>query len=217
MAERFTDRARKVMALANQEAQRLNHEYIGTEHMLLGLVNEGSGVVANALKTLDVDLRMVRLEVEKLVKAGPDRVATGKLPPTPRSKRVIDHAIEESQMLGHNYVGTEHLLLGLIREHDGVAAQVLMNMGLRLEDVRNTVLTITGEGVVTPSQPGGTEGPREEFFLSIDVAVVRRIAQAAAHESERTGRDVTPGDLIRRVLEEQFPPNGGNAAPPHLS
>ena len=126
MFERFTDRARKVMALANQEAQRFNHEYIGTEHILLGLVKEGSGVGANVLKNLDVDLRKVRLEVEKLVKSGPDMVTMGKLPQTPRAKKVIEYAIEEARNLNHNYVGTEHLLLGLLREHDGVAAQVLM-------------------------------------------------------------------------------------------
>jgi ATP-dependent Clp protease ATP-binding subunit ClpA len=124
----FTDRARKVMALANQEAQRFNHEYIGTEHILLGLVKEGSGVGANVLKNLDVDLRKVRLEVEKLVKSGPDMVTMGKLPQTPRAKKVIEYAIEEARNLNHNYVGTEHLLLGLLREHDGVAAQVLMNL-----------------------------------------------------------------------------------------
>jgi ATP-dependent Clp protease ATP-binding subunit ClpC len=129
MFERFTDRARKVMALANQEAQRFNHEYIGTEHILLGLVKEGSGVGANVLKNLDVDLRKVRLEVEKLVKRGPDMVTMGKLPQTPRAKKVIEYAIEEARSLNHNYVGTEHLLLGLLREQDGVAAQVLMNLG----------------------------------------------------------------------------------------
>ena len=115
MFERFTDRARKVMALANQEAQRFNHEYIGTEHILLGLVKEGSGVGANVLKNLDVDLRKVRLEVEKLVKSGPDMVTMGKLPQTPRAKKVIEYAIEEARNLNHNYVGTEHLLLGLLR------------------------------------------------------------------------------------------------------
>src|SRR3982750_4546245 len=116
MFERFTDRARKVMALANQEAQRFNHEYIGTEHVLLGLAKEGSGVGANVLKNLDVDLRKVRLEVEKLVQPGPDRVATGGLPTTPRTKRVIEQAIEQSRSLNRNYIGTEHLLLGLIGE-----------------------------------------------------------------------------------------------------
>ncbi len=144
MFERFTDRARKVMALANQEAQRFNHEYIGTEHILLGLVKEGSGVGANVLKNLEVDLRKVRLEVEKLVKSGPETVTMGKLPQTPRAKKVIEYAIEEARNLNHNYVGTEHLLLGLLREQDGVAAQVLMNLSLRLEDVREEVLNLLG-------------------------------------------------------------------------
>jgi ATP-dependent Clp protease ATP-binding subunit ClpC len=135
------------MALANQEAQRFNHEYIGTEHILLGLVKEGSGVGANVLKNLDVDLRKVRLEVEKLVKSGPEMVTMGKLPQTPRAKKVIEYAIEEARNLNHNYVGTEHLLLGLLREHDGVAAQVLMNLGLKLEEVRDEVLNLLGAGV----------------------------------------------------------------------
>src|SRR6187200_1643531 len=167
MFERFTDRARKVMALANQEAQRFNHEYIGTEHILLGLVKEGSGVGANVLKNLDVDLRKVRLEVEKLAKSGPDMVTMGKLPQTPRAKKVIEYAIEEARNLNHNYVGTEHLLLGLLREHDGVAAQVLMNLNLKLEEVREEVLNLLGAGVESEEQPqekqgggggGGTKG-----------------------------------------------------------
>ena len=147
MFERLTDRARKVMALANQEAQRFNHEYIGTEHILLGLVKEGSGVGANVLKHLEIDLRKVRLEVEKLVKSGPEMVTMGKLPQTPRAKKVIEYAIEEARSLNHNYVGTEHLLLGLLREQDGVAAQVLMNLDLKLEDVREEVLNLLGAGV----------------------------------------------------------------------
>src|SRR5271170_2420404 len=155
MFERFTDRARKVMALANQEAQRFNHEYIGTEHILLGLVKEGSGVGDNVLKNLDVDLRKVRLEVEKLVKSGHDMVTMGKLPQTPRAKKVIEYAIEEARNLGHNYVGTEHLLLGLLREKDGVAAQVLMNLGLKLEEVREEVLNLLGAGVESEGTNAG--------------------------------------------------------------
>jgi len=154
MFERFTDRARKVMALANQEAQRLNHEYIGTEHILLGLVKEGSGVGATVLKQLDVDLRKVRMEVEKLVKSGPDMVTIGKLPQTPRAKKVIEYAIEEARKLGHNYVGTEHLLLGLLREQDGVAAQALINLGLKLEDVREEVLNLLGAAGAGPAGHG---------------------------------------------------------------
>ncbi|MFK7961621.1 MAG: ATP-dependent Clp protease ATP-binding subunit [Phycisphaerales bacterium] len=158
MFERLTDRARKVMALANQEAQRFNHEYIGTEHILLGLVKEGSGVGANVLKNLDIDLRKVRLEVEKLVKSGPDMVTMGKLPQTPRAKKVIEYAIEEARSLNHNYVGTEHLLLGLLREQDGVAAQVLMNLGLKLDEVREEVLNLLGAGV-EPEEGGETMEP----------------------------------------------------------
>ena len=155
MYERFTDRARKVMQLANQEAQRFNHEYIGTEHVLLGLVKEGSGVAANVLKNLDVDLRRIRNEVEKIVQSGPDMVTMGKLPQTPRAKKVIEYAMEEARNLNHNYVGTEHLLLGLLREQEGVAAQVLMNLGLKLEDVREEVLNLLGHGV-----EGGEGGER---------------------------------------------------------
>src|SRR6187401_2289548 len=155
MYERFTDRARKVMQLANQEAQRFNHEYIGTEHILLGLVKEGSGVAANVLKNLDVDLRKIRLEVEKIVQSGPDMVTMGKLPQTPRAKKVIEYAMEEARNLNHNYVGTEHLLLGLIREQEGVAAQVLMNLGLKLEDVREEVLNLLGHNMESSESSGG--------------------------------------------------------------
>src|SRR6267154_2850008 len=147
MFERITDRARKVMQLANQEAQRFNHEYIGTEHVLLGLIKEGSGVAANVLKNLDVDLRKIRLEVEKLVQSGPDMVTMGKLPQTPRAKKVIEYSMEEARNLNHNYVGTEHILLGLLREQEGVAAQVLMNLGLKLEEVREEVLNLLGHGI----------------------------------------------------------------------
>ena len=147
MYERFTDRARKVMQLANQEAHRFNHEYIGTEHILLGLVKEGSGVAANVLRNLDVDLRRIRNEVEKLVQSGPDMVTLGRLPHTPRAKKVLEYSMEEARNLNHNYVGTEHVLLGLLREQEGVAAQVLMNLSLKLEDVREEVLNLLGHGL----------------------------------------------------------------------
>ena len=144
MFDRFTDRARKVMGLARQEAQRFNHDYIGTEHILLGLVKEGSGVAANVLKNMNVDLKKIRLEVEKLVKTGSNMVTMGQLPFTPRAKKVLELSLEEASQLGHNYIGTEHLLLGLIREHDGIAAQVLMNLGTKLEEVREEVLEFLG-------------------------------------------------------------------------
>ena len=160
MYERFTDRARKVMQLANQEAQRFNHEYIGTEHMLLGLVKEGTGVAANVLKNLDVDLRKIRLEVEKLVQSGPEMITMGKLPQTPRAKKVIEYSMEEARNLNHSFVGTEHILLGLLREQEGVAAQVLMNLGLKLEEVREEVLNLLGNGLEggEGSERGGRSG-----------------------------------------------------------
>jgi ATP-dependent Clp protease ATP-binding subunit ClpC len=149
MYERFTDRARKVMQLANQEAQRFHHEYIGTEHMLLGIIKEGSGVASNVLRNLDVDLNKVRLEVEKIVQTGPggDQVVLGKLPHTPRAKKAIEYSVEEARSLNHNYVGTEHLLLGLVREQEGVAAQVLMNLGVKLEGVREEVMNLLGHNL----------------------------------------------------------------------
>jgi len=160
MYERFTERARKVMQLANQEAQRFNHEYIGTEHMLLGLVKEGNGVAANVLKNLGVDLRKIRLEVEKLVQSGPEMVTIGKLPQTPRAKKVIEYSMEEARNLAHSFVGTEHILLGLLREQEGVAAQVLMNLGLKLEEVREEVLNLLGSGLegAEAGERGGRDG-----------------------------------------------------------
>ena len=177
MYERFTDRARKVMQLANQEAQRFNHEYIGTEHVLLGLIKEGSGVAANVLKNLDVDLRKIRLEVEKLVQSGPDMVTMGKLPQTPRAKKVIEYSMEEARNLNHNYVGTEHILLGLLREQEGVAAQVLMNLGLKLEEVREEVLNLLGHGLEgsEATERGGTE----------------RGGQGGSSESPKSGKSKT--------------------------
>ncbi len=155
MFDRFTDRARKVMGLARQEAQRLNHEYIGTEHILLGLVQEGSGVAANVLKNLDIDLRKVRQEVEKLVKTGPSMVTMGQLPFTPRAKKVLELALEEASNLGHNYIGTEHILLGLIKEHDGKAAKVLTNLNVQLDSVRSEILDFLG------AEPTATEAEKE--------------------------------------------------------
>jgi ATP-dependent Clp protease ATP-binding subunit ClpC len=182
MFERFTDRARKVMALANQEAQRFNHEWIGTEHILLGLVKEGSGVGATVLKNLDVDIKKLRLEVEKLVKSGPDMVTMGKLPQTPRAKKVIEYAIEEARALNHNYVGTEHILLGLLRESEGIAAQVLMNLGLKLEDVRQEVLNLLGAGV---------EDAPNDLGLKMGPAAVGRKTKSKTPALDSFGRDLT--------------------------
>jgi ATP-dependent Clp protease ATP-binding subunit ClpC len=170
MNERFTDRARKVMQLANQAARDLNHEYIGTEHILLGLLKEGCGVAANVLKNLGTDLRRVREEVEKIVQGGPEMVTMGKLPQTPRARKVIEYSLEEARNLNHDYVGTEHVLLGLLREQEGVAAQVLMNLGLKLEDVREEVLNLLGHNMDSGESRAGkrTRGKRKSGTPVLD-------------------------------------------------
>ena len=199
MFERFTDRARKVMALANQEAQRFNHEYIGTEHILLGLVKEGSGVGANVLKNLDVDIKKLRLEIEKLVKSGPDMVTMGKLPQTPRAKKVIEYAIEEARSLNHNYVGTEHILLGLLRETEGIAAQVLMNLGLKLEDVRQEVLNLLGAGV------------EDNAYQSMGMKMNPQASQAAKAKSKTPALDSFGRDLTELSAKSELDPVIGRA------
>jgi four helix bundle protein len=206
MFERFTDRARKVMALANQEAQRFNHEFIGTEHILLGLVKEGSGVGATVLKNLGVDLKRLRGEVEKLVKSGPNMVTMGKLPQTPRAKRVVEYAIEEARALGHNYVGTEHLLLGLLRETDGIAAQVLTNLGLKLEDVRQEVLNLLGAGTGrTSDAPLWGVGP-EVPWLEMPVRLgdrARGVMMSASREARQSHQEEVRTEHILLALAEE--------------
>jgi ATP-dependent Clp protease ATP-binding subunit ClpC len=147
MYERFTDRARKVMQVAHHEAVRFQHEYIGTEHILLGLVKIHNGVAAHVLKNQGIDHRKILLEYERFVQFGPggEHVVRGPLPHTPRTKKVIDHAIEEALTLNHKYVGTEHLLLGLVKEPENVATLVLLNLGLKLEVVREEVFKLLGQ------------------------------------------------------------------------
>ena len=150
MFNRFTERARKVIILAKEEARRFNHDYIGTEHILLGLIREGEGVAATVLQKMNVSLDNIRLEIEKLVQPGPTTQIMGDIPFTPRAKKALELAAEEARNLGHNYIGTEHLLLGLIREGEGVASQVLLNLGLDLNTVRNEVMELLGSAL-----PGG--------------------------------------------------------------
>jgi ATP-dependent Clp protease ATP-binding subunit ClpC len=193
MFEQFTERARKVLGLARQEAQKFNHEYIGTEHILLGLILEGSGVAATVLRNMDVDLRKIRLEIEKLVQQGPQvMTAPSKLPFTPRAKRVIDLAKEEAATLNHEHVGTEHLLLGLLRENEGIAAQVLMNLGVRLDEVREEVLDL-----LSPEAGGGAKEETNRRSKSRDTAGVGPGGPSGGNEKSKTpaldafGRDLT--------------------------
>lgn len=162
MYERFTDRARKVIILAREEATRLNHDYIGTEHILLGLLRVGEGVAAEALRSLGLELEMIRREIEKEVQPGPAQLTIGEVPFTPRSKKVIELAMDEARNMGHNYIGTEHLLLGLIREEEGIAARVLQNLGVDLKKIRQIVMELLGGGGIEPPagefSPGGPAG-----------------------------------------------------------
>jgi ATP-dependent Clp protease ATP-binding subunit ClpA len=143
MFKRFTDRARRVVVLAQEEARLLNHDYIGTEHLLLGLAHEGQGVAAEALESLGIRLEALRSQVQELIGRGEREAASsGQIPFTPRAKKVLELSLREAQQLGHNYIGTEHILLGLIREGQGVAAQILVKLGADLPRVRQVVIQL---------------------------------------------------------------------------
>ncbi|QJW93022.1 ATP-dependent Clp protease, ATP-binding subunit ClpC [Frigoriglobus tundricola] len=207
---RFTDRARKVMQLANREARRFNHEYIGAEHILLGLVAEANGVAGHVLKNRHVDLDVIRREVEKIVQHGPggEQVVMGRLPHTPRAKKVIEYSIEEARNLNHNYVGTEHLLLGLLREQEGVAAQVLMNLGLVLEDVREDVIGILNgvevyhipKLLVPNDRP--PIGPVHLQFVRDRIRQLREQGDVSAGpDTEATARCRQEAETLQRLLD----------------
>ena len=170
MFERFTDRARRVIVLAQEEARELNHNYIGTEHILLGLIHEGEGVAAKALESMGINLEDVRREVIDIIGHGTQPV-TGHIPFTPRAKKVLELSLREGLQMGHKYIGTEFLLLGLIREGEGVAAQVLIKLGADLPRVRQQVIQLLsgyeggeGQNPEAPQQPAGASaggpGPR---------------------------------------------------------
>jgi len=165
--ERFTDRARRVVVLAQEEARMLNHNYIGTEHILLGLIHEGEGVAAKALESLGISLEAVRSQVEEIIGQG-QTPPTGHIPFTPRAKKVLELSLREALQLGHNYIGTEHILLGLIREGEGVAAQVLVKLGADLNKVRQQVIQLLSGyagGKGEPGQAGGEQAPTGSLVL----------------------------------------------------
>ena len=163
MFNRFTERARKVLVLAKEEARRFSHDYIGTEHILLGLIREGDGVACAVLQNLGTDLERARLEVEKLISPGSSTSVMGDIPFTPRAKKALELATEEARTLSHNYIGTEHILLGLIREGEGVAYQVLFSLGIDLKRARQEIVALLGgeqeaqgaqQGQAIPGQQG---------------------------------------------------------------
>ena len=159
MFERFTDRARRVVVLAQEEARMLNHNYIGTEHILLGLIHEGEGVAAKALESLSISLEGVRAQVEEIIGQG-QQAPSAHIPFTPRAKKVLELSLREALQLGHNYIGTEHILLGLIREGEGVAAQVLVKLGADLNRVRQQVIQLLSgyQGKEAAATGGPAEG-----------------------------------------------------------
>ncbi len=178
MFERFTDRARRVVVLAQEEARMLNHNYIGTEHILLGLIHEGEGVAAKALESLGISLEAVRQQVEEIIGQG-QQAPSGHIPFTPRAKKVLELSLREALQLGHNYIGTEHILLGLIREGEGVAAQVLVKLGADLNRVRQQVIQLlSGYQGKEPASAGGPAAEAPSTSLVLD-QFGRNLTQAA--------------------------------------
>ena len=204
MFERFTDRARRVVVLAQEEARMLNHNYIGTEHILLGLIHEGEGVAAKALESLGISLEGVRSQVEEIIGQG-QQAPSGHIPFTPRAKKVLELSLREALQLGHNYIGTEHILLGLIREGEGVAAQVLVKLGADLNRVRQQVIQLLSG--YQGKEPAGGRRPAEG-------------TPSTSLVLDQFGRNLTPG---RARLEARPGDRAGEgdraghagAVPPH--
>jgi ATP-dependent Clp protease ATP-binding subunit ClpA len=188
MFERFTDRARRVVVLAQEEARLLNHNYVGTEHLLLGLIHEGEGVAAMALESLGISLQAVRAEVEEIIGRG-QRTPSGHIPFTPRAKKVLELSLREAKQLGHNYIGTEHILLGLIREGEGVAAQVLVKLAADLSRAREQVIGLLSGDAGTEEAAARTRlvrltVPDDLLEAQEQFAQVRREKEAAINAED---------------------------------
>jgi ATP-dependent Clp protease ATP-binding subunit ClpC len=203
MFERFTDRARRVVVLAQDDARMLNHNYVGTEHILLGLIHEGEGVAAQALGSLGIGLEAVRQQVEEIIGQG-QQAPSGEIPFTPRAKKVLELSLREAKQLGHNYIGTEHILLGLIREGEGVAAQVLVRLGADLNRVRQQVIQLLhGYQGKEPAAAGmglpGRAGRAERMLLSqlLDRVAAMESRLSAIEQRVGTGPDA-------RELDQQI-------------
>ena len=207
MFERFTDRARRVVVLAQEEARLLNHNYVGTEHLLLGLIHEGEGVAAKALESLGISLQAVRTEVEEIIGQG-QSAPTGHIPFTPRAKDVLELSLREAKQLGHNYIGTEHILLGLVREGEGVAAQVLVKLGAGLPRVRQQVIQLLS-GYAGGEAAAGLAGARTRLVRMTVPAELReaeeqlvqvRREKKAAIDAEDFERAAALRDQERQLL-----------------
>lgn len=200
MHDNFTDRTKRVMQLANQEAQRFNHKYIGTAHILLGLVKEGSGIGGTVLLNLGLTLRKIRLEVEKIIQSGPEMVTMGKLPQTRCAKKVIERAMEEARNLQHNYVGTEHLLLSLIGDDEGAASQVLKALGATAAAIREAVMQIIG----TESPPTDNDKPLEPAII-LDSSHVVWAPTRPLHRSLEVSTDDLPEGWTMEISQPLKP------------
>ena len=197
--DKFTERARRVLALAQEEALRFRHNYIGTEHMLLGLIREGDGVAAKALSNMGVQLGQARFEVEYMIGRG-EHVVTGEIGLTPRAKKIIEFAVDEARRLGHHYIGTEHLLLGMIREGEGIAASVLERLGVSLDRARAEVARILSERMPHGRQP--EHAPREPATIIDGKAIAAEVREEAKQRADKLHeRGITPGLALVLVGE----------------
>jgi ATP-dependent Clp protease ATP-binding subunit ClpC len=204
MFERFTDRARRVVVLAQDEARRLDHNYIGTEHLLLGLIHEGKGVAARVLEQLGIGLATVRERVEEIIGTGKEP-PSGRIPFTPRAKKVLELSLREALQLGHDYIGTEHILLGLLREGDGVAAQVLVSLGADLNVVREQVIE------VLQGAPGGRPPYESAVRLAGVAAQLDEVRSRLEALSGRLAAIERHLGIVPEVPPADGPPAGGPA------
>jgi ATP-dependent Clp protease ATP-binding subunit ClpC len=212
--ERFTARARQVVVFAQEEARALRHGYIGTEHLVLGLLREEEGLAARVLESLDITVERVRAQVVYIVGSPAEEVTSGQIPFTPRAKRVLELALQEAQSLGHNYIGTEHILLGLVRENEGVAARILLDFDADAEKIRNEVIRmLSGPGPGARRQAQGSRRgvvvshpavPAVEYRLDVGLAPpVRRLLMVAAARALDDGRtDTQLRDVLLALMRD---------------
>jgi ATP-dependent Clp protease ATP-binding subunit ClpC len=204
--ERFTERARQVVVLAQEEARTLKHNYIGTEHILLGLLREEKGLAARVLETLDITVERVRAQVVAIVGSG-EEVTSGQIPFTPRAKKVLEMALREALSIGHNYIGTEHILLGLVRENEGVAARILLDFDANSEKIRNRVLHMLGEPGEHGYESAGAPAPAPAVEASIHVGFAEPVREllvtAAARALADRRTEVELPDLLLAIVEDE--------------